>query len=226
MAFLGELLGVALPAAGAFIGQSQANRDNLRIAREQMRFQERMSNTSYQRAVADMKLAGINPMLAYMQGGASSPAGASATMEDAIGPAVSSAQHARRLKAEMRVLDAQERVARTQAQKNFSETQAIQLENRIRGFGRQNASGEIVPMAVDLLEQQRRLLESQVSESQMRSATGRALLPGAKIDGSTAAALLRLIMGTGEAGARIVGASRGKPPTNIVNIPRRKEKGK
>jgi len=32
-----------------------------------------MSNSSYQRAVQDMKLAGLNPMLAYSQGGASSP---------------------------------------------------------------------------------------------------------------------------------------------------------
>lgn len=36
-------------------------------------WQEMMSNTSYQRAVDDMIKAGINPILAYTQGGASTP---------------------------------------------------------------------------------------------------------------------------------------------------------
>jgi hypothetical protein len=75
-----EPLSGLLGAGASAYGQSQANESNERIAKENRDFQERMSNTSYQRAMSDMQKAGLNPMLAFRQGGASTPAGSVAQM--------------------------------------------------------------------------------------------------------------------------------------------------
>lgn len=66
-------------SALAYMGQKDANQKNLEIAREQMAFQERMSNTAVSRRMEDLRSSGINPILAG-QFDASTPAGALATM--------------------------------------------------------------------------------------------------------------------------------------------------
>lgn len=76
-----EAIAGVLSGAANVVGQVRANRDNKDMAYQQMNFQRDMSNTSYQRAVADMQSAGLNPMLAYSQGGASTPSGASSTSQ-------------------------------------------------------------------------------------------------------------------------------------------------
>nr|QJB19393.1 MAG: DNA pilot protein [Microvirus sp.]QJB19647.1 MAG: DNA pilot protein [Microvirus sp.] len=92
-AIVGGLLGLH--------GAHRANQTNRQISQNQMQFQGDMSSTAYQRAMADMRKAGLNPILAYQQGGASSPAGAGIPATDELTPAVNSALQTARLHADL-----------------------------------------------------------------------------------------------------------------------------
>ena len=78
-------------------GQKDTNVASAQQAQKQMDFQREMSNTAVQRRMADLKKAGINPILAGSKE-ASSPAGQQAPVGNKMQAAIASASAAQALK--------------------------------------------------------------------------------------------------------------------------------
>jgi hypothetical protein len=87
---LGAIAGPLVSGGLGFIGQQSTNASNAKQvaesnafnaaeAQKNRDFQDKESSTSYQRGVADLKAAGLNPALAYQQAGASAPSGSTAS---------------------------------------------------------------------------------------------------------------------------------------------------
>lgn len=119
----------AVAGGAALLGALDQNSSNKGIAEDNRTFQANMSNTSYQRAVKDMQAAGLNPMLAYSQGGASTPAGSTATMVNAVGEGVNSGFAAYSRGKEAELIDAN--IKKVQADTEVSRTQAAVLSETI-----------------------------------------------------------------------------------------------
>lgn len=130
---VGGILGGVGGFLSPFLGYSatqRANRMQFASAREQMQFQKMMSDTSYQRAVKDMRAAGINPMLAVSKGGASTPSGAQAQVKDPGPTLASSALGLRRLQEDLKNLEAQRELTEAQTITEHNKPENILAQTR------------------------------------------------------------------------------------------------
>ena len=197
-------MAAAAAAVSSFIGGERANASRERMAAEanaasaesaakQMEFQREMSNTAYQRSIADLKAAGINPMLAAMKGGATTPGGAMYTAQmpqvfDTVTPAVQSFNQTQLSSAQSGQYQAQTGLTNTQVKQVEAATDKIREE--IKNIP---TEGERLRQMVFNLAAQENLYRQQSYTEQdrqrMLKATVVKLVEEAKVVGAEASAI-------------------------------------
>ncbi|AXL15298.1 DNA pilot protein [Microviridae sp.] len=131
--------GAIIAGVIAAIGSIVSSQQNIKQANSAQRWAANQSATAHQREISDLRAAGLNPMLSGTGGsGASTTPGIPASIPDALGAGLSSAQSARRMHEELANLRETNSLIKAQREKTIQETDASEtgeintaLQNRL-----------------------------------------------------------------------------------------------
>ncbi|AXH75484.1 MAG: DNA pilot protein [Microviridae sp.] len=141
-----------IAGAASLVGGQATNTANARQAQQQMDFQAAQTATAHQREVADLRAAGLNPILSAGGNGAHSGMGASASIQDVVGPAVSSALEVRRAEDEHR---------------NSKSTNALLKAQSAKTAVEANATAAQIPQSIQLARKY--MADAGISEAELEA---------------------------------------------------------
>lgn len=185
---MGFPIAAGVTAGAGLVGGLLGNASSAHEAHLNRRFQKNMRATSYQTAVEDMRKAGLNPALAYQQGGAGNVSGSTASQDDPLAGAIKGAQTG--VDMVQRQADTMKTVAETR--KSMAEVKYLEAiaEERARQFG---VRGRILDTGLEISGQKnaQEALETQFRElanpKRLQLLRGNLELQGKQITGASLA---------------------------------------